>query len=120
MGRLVVAEDGGRDASPVGNLQARRLGPVADGGGFLPGVRAAPVLAGHRPRGDCPGICYVFGRSLAETLSVLRAKVNLVRLAVESDRAGLHIFCLAADVTRERYLSESGHRSFIPADPVII
>lgn len=121
VGRLVVAENSRRDAAPVGNLHPRCLGPVTDGGGVGPGACPVPVLAGRRPGGGCPGggcpgIRYVSGCGLAEALAVLRAKVNLVGLAIEPYRAGLDVFCLAADITGERYLSYSSHRSFIPAE----
>jgi hypothetical protein len=120
VGRLVVAEDGRRDAAPIGNLQARCPGPVTDGSGVSPGARPAPVAAGYVRAGDCPGPRYVSDCGLAETVTILSAKVNLIHIAVEPHRAGLDVFCFPADITGERYLSKSSHGSFISADSVII
>jgi hypothetical protein len=69
-------------------------------------VAVAPLTL---PGGDLPGLRRIPSYSLVQAVTVFRAEVNLVPLAIESERACLDVIRVAAQVTGEYLLSNGRH-----------
>ncbi len=76
---------------------------------FLAGAVGATSLT--LPCG-LPGFRYVPSGNLTQVFTVFGTKINLVRLAVESERRGLDVLRVAAHITGAHYLSNNRHRPY--------
>src|SRR5689334_11392455 len=73
------------------------------------GLRPVAVAPLTSPGGDLPGFRHIPGYNLVQAVTVFRAEVNLIPLAVESEGPCLDVVRVATQVTGECFLSNGRH-----------